>query len=73
MSDIPSPRADQNVAQHDNDFGKHIYVVPNPVVNTREFLKILYIYEVGYYSSVCAVKIAMYVDVGMTYVDRIPC
>lgn len=49
----------ERLAQHDNDFGKHIYVVPSPMENIREFLKILYIYEIGYYSSVCAVKIAM--------------
>ncbi|KAK4690356.1 hypothetical protein P7C71_g6415, partial [Lecanoromycetidae sp. Uapishka_2] len=49
----------EHSAERHNDFGKHIYVVQSPAQNTREFLKILYIYEIGYVSSVCAVKFAI--------------
>lgn len=42
-----------------NGFGKHIYVLENPLGKQREFILILYVYEIGYYSSTSAVKIAM--------------
>ena len=42
-----------------NGFGRHIYVLDNPLAKQREFIKILYVYEIGYYSSTSAVKIAM--------------
>lgn len=47
------------VSERHNGFGMHIYAFQNPEVNTRVFLKILYIYELGYYASVGVVKLAI--------------
>lgn len=46
-------------AERRNDFGRHIYVLENPLGKQREFIKILYVYEIGYYSATASVKIAM--------------
>ena len=46
-------------AERHNDFGKHIYVLKDPADNTVEFLKILYIYLIGYFSATSFVKFAM--------------
>ncbi len=46
-------------AERHNGFGRHIYVLDNPLGKQREFILILYVYEIGYYSSTTAVKIAM--------------
>ena len=54
-----SQRADIFVAERHNDFGKHIYGLENPKENTVEFLKILYIYLIGYFSATSVVKLAM--------------
>ena len=48
-----------STAVHQNDFGKHIYVLPNPAKNTMTFLKILYAYRVLYYAAVSSVKASM--------------
>ena len=47
-------------AARSDGFGKHLWVLPEPQYNTRQFLKILYIYIIFYYSAVVAVKFAMY-------------
>ncbi|MDI1490806.1 MAG: hypothetical protein OHK93_002010 [Ramalina farinacea] len=44
-------------SQHNNSFGKHIYVLPEN--STRVFLKILYFFEIFYTTAVCAVKVAI--------------
>lgn len=46
-------------AERRNDFGKHIYGLKDPADNTVEFLKILYIYLIGYFSATTFVKLAM--------------
>ena len=46
-------------AERRNDFGKHIYGLKDPADNTVEFLKILYIYLIGYFSATSFVKLAM--------------
>ena len=48
-------------AQKINDFGKHLWALPDPEKNTRVFLKILYVYIIFYYTAVVTVKLAMYV------------
>ena len=47
------------LAERHNDFGKHIYVLKDPAGNTVEFLKILYIYLIGYFSATSFIKLAM--------------
>ncbi|KAK0509450.1 hypothetical protein JMJ35_007844 [Cladonia borealis] len=47
------------ISERHNGFGRHIYVLENPLGKQREFLKILYVYEIGYYTSTSAVKIAI--------------
>ena len=42
-----------------NGFGRHIYVLDDPLDKQRVFILILYVYEIGYYSATTAVKIAM--------------
>ena len=51
--------ADISLAERRNDFGKHIYGLEDPADNTIEFLKILYIYLIGYFSATSFVKFAM--------------
>ena len=51
--------ADIPLAERRNDFGKHIYGLEDPADNTIEFLKILYIYLIGYFSATSFVKLAM--------------
>lgn len=47
------------ISERRNDFGKHIYVLKDPADNTVEFLKILYIYLIGYFSATSFVKFAI--------------
>lgn len=47
------------LAERHNSLGRHIFALADPEANTREFLKILYIFEVGYYTSGSAVKITI--------------
>lgn len=42
-----------------NGFGRHIYVLDDPLDKQRVFILVLYVYEIGYYSATTAVKIAM--------------
>ena len=46
-------------AERYNGFGRHIYVLDDPLDKQRVFVLILYAYEIGYYSATTAVKIAM--------------
>lgn len=52
-----APTLTRSIAQHNNSFGKHIWVLS--ANNTRVFLKILYFFEIFYTTAVCAVKLAM--------------
>ena len=47
------------LAERYNGFGRHIYVLDDPLAKQRVFILILYAYEIGYYSATTAVKIAM--------------
>jgi len=47
------------VSQRHNGFGRHIYILPDPKENAREFIKILYIYQIGYLASTAAVKLSI--------------
>ena len=47
------------IAEQINDFGKHLWALPDPERNTSVFLKILYIYIIFYYAGVVAIKLAM--------------
>lgn len=47
------------ISQRRNDFGRHIYGLKDPTDNTVEFLKILYIYLIGYFSATSVVKLAI--------------
>ena len=49
-----------STAARTNGFGKHLWALPDPEHNTSQFLKILYIYIIIYYSAVTAIKLAMY-------------
>ena len=51
--------ADECLAERYNGFGRHIYVLDDPLDKQRVFILILYAYEIGYYSATAAVKIAM--------------
>lgn len=47
------------VSERYNGFGRHIYILPDPGENIREFLKILYIYQIGYLASTAFVKFSI--------------
>lgn len=47
------------VSERYNGFGRHIYILPDPDKIIREFLKILYIYQIGYLASTVTVKISI--------------
>lgn len=51
--------ANDRLAERYNGFGRHIYVLDDPLDKQRVFILILYAYEIGYYSATTAVKIAM--------------
>lgn len=42
-----------------NGFGKHLWALPDPKHNTSQFLKILYIYIIFYYTAVVSIKLCM--------------
>lgn len=46
-------------AARTNGFGRHLWALPDPAHNTGQFLHILYIYIIFYYSAVVAIKLCM--------------
>ena len=50
---------DREAAARTNGFGKHLWALANPERNTSQFLKILYIYIIFYYSAVVSIKLSM--------------
>lgn len=46
-------------AARKDGFGRHLWALPDPQYNTSQFLKILYIYIIFYYSAVATVKLCM--------------
>ena len=51
--------ADFYLAERHNEFGRHIYGLKDPAGNTVVFLKILYIYLIGYFSATSVIKLAL--------------
>ena len=50
---------DKDTAARTNGFGKHLWSLADPEHNTSQFLKILYIYIIFYYSAVVSIKLCM--------------
>ena len=50
---------DKEAAARTNGFGKHLWSLASPEHNTSQFLKILYVYIIFYYSAVVSIKLSM--------------
>lgn len=42
-----------------NGFGRHLWALPDPKHNTSQFLKILYVYIIFYYTAVVSIELCM--------------
>ena len=49
------------ISAKSNGFGRHLWALEDPEQNTSEFLLILYVYIILYYSAVVCVKLCMWV------------